>query len=479
MSARATLSRRPPRARARGTIVILCALLMTVLIGFAGLALDAGILYYRKVQLQALADNAALAAALRLNGTQAGIEAAATRAADTAAAAKIGLRGRVTWVADALRFADDPDATEENWRPAASAPLTVRYARVDIARLGNAMRRVQPVLMAALGESAPVSVGGVAIAGPTMLKVAPLAVCAMGAASAKRAHVAAGVDELVEYGFRYGVGYNLLHLNPQPGASTGAWFLVDPVTPPGTAASEAASADDAVAPFLCSGTLAYSRIGSAPLNVRRPAAFNLAAQMNSRFGSYGGTPACTLAGAPPDRNIKQYNGSNASWMQPAPVPTRLTAAPTTPSPTEPLRTIADLPPPLATVAAGEYGIRWAYGPAKLHPAGSGNIPTTRWSVLYPSATAITGTAGAYPAGPYNASNSSSYVQVPEDGPGRRDRRLLHVPLLDCTAPVGTQATVRAIGRFLLTAAATATEVPGEFAGIVDEAALAGGVELYR
>jgi uncharacterized membrane protein len=48
----------------RGSVLILTALSMTMLLSFLALAIDIGNLYYRQRQLQTLADSAAMAGAL-------------------------------------------------------------------------------------------------------------------------------------------------------------------------------------------------------------------------------------------------------------------------------------------------------------------------------------------------------------------------------------------------------------------------------
>jgi hypothetical protein len=58
---------------------------------------------------------------------------------------------------------------------------------------------------------------------------------------------------------------------------------------------------------------------------------------------------------------------------------------------------------------------------------------------------------------------------------------MYIPLLSCPVPAGTQvqAQVLAVARFLLTAPASSTVVPGEFTGVVDPGSLMHAAELYR
>jgi hypothetical protein len=70
--------------------------------------------------------------------------------------------------------------------------------------------------------------------------------------------------------------------------------------------------------------------------------------------------------------------------------------------------------------------------------------------------------------------------------GRQWRRLLYVPLVACPVPAGAYASapVQAIARFLMTTPATATELNGEFAGVLTvpgagEPALAADMGLFQ
>lgn len=450
-----------PRQRQRGGIALLYALMLPVMIGCAGLALDLGLLYLRATQLQNAADSIAIAAAVKLDGTSTGISLAVLRASQIARTLDINLGTPLEWRAAALRFGPSPEGTD--WRSASTAAsdaANMRYVRVNLADLDEGMREMRPMLMGAFGAAAVIEVTPQAVAGPTALQVAPFAICAMSStATATRVNPGSpNVSETVRYGLRPGIGYNLLDLNPN--GTTPEYFLIDPVRPP---ASALASFDDStVAPFLCTGTLAYPAIGSARPHVRRPAGFTMWRQLNSRFGQVA---QCNLASAPPDTNVRDYSGENATWMGVRPV--RAFAARSTVG--GKLRTVADLPPPLpASTPDADYGTRWAY-----------NVPrgqaTGNFSTLYPS---TPGNTVSMPLdGPYA---TPSYATAAAQ-PGRSNRRLLHVPLLACPVAAGTlaQASVLAYARFLLTAPASATELPGEFVGIVAEAALGTAIGLYR
>ncbi|SFL75094.1 pilus assembly protein TadG-related protein [Rugamonas rubra] len=469
------------RPRQRGALLISFALMLVVVLGFVGLALDLSRLYNRKVELQNLADAAALAAAGQLNGTAAGVAAAAGQAAVVAAAHKIGYWSPVVWNAAALSFASTPFAPAGAWQSLAAAqaaPSGMLFARVDSSQLDAATGGVALTFMRALmPAAADPQLGASAVAGRASLKMTPLAVCAMGPATAQRLNPPA-TAELVEYGFRRGVGYNLLNLNPN--ATTPVYYYVNPLDPPGAAGAPANLAPAVLAPFVCSGTLALARIGGASISVAPgPAAFPLAAELNSRFDLNMGVN-CQPSVAPPDKNIKAYTGSGAGWWMSV-TPAGQTAAAKTGAAS--LATVADTAPPVAGVAATSYGPLWSYAGAVAWSAAPPYtaLATTRWGALYPGVPAAPA-AVSYPATrPYLANIGANFQAPNPSRPGLRNRRVLNIALLSCPVPAGANALaqVLAVGQFFMTAPASGAAVSGEFAGVVDEQTLGGPAELYQ
>ena len=61
------------------------------------------------------------------------------------------------------------------------------------------------------------------------------------------------------------------------------------------------------------------------------------------------------------------------------------------------------------------------------------------------------------------------------------RRLLHIALLACPLPAGSDvlAQVRGIGRFFMTAPASNGVLSAEFAGLANEGSLIGPAELLQ
>ncbi|WP_051293871.1 pilus assembly protein TadG-related protein [Pseudoduganella violaceinigra] len=460
----------------RGSVAVLAAAVLPIAVGIGGLALELSMAFERGALLQQVADSAALTAAQQLDGTAAGVANAFTKAAQAASTRSVRGVGAVVLGSGALSFAGEPSGPWQGYDAALAAPSGLRYVRTDMAALGAAFTTLPVIFGSLLGASAPAAVTARAVAGPNGMRVLPLAVCAPSSVPVATRANGGGLDERVDYGFRFGVGYNLLALNAAAGAASGEYFLVDPLSAPGGAA--AAIDDSQLAPFMCIGKLAYPSL-TGRLHLRRGGPFGLWRQLNSRFGSYGGSDPCDRHLAPADSNVREYRGTQASWM--SSYPPQASAASSTPAAGKPLMTVADRAPPLAAVPPAQYGTLWAYGAAKK--SNNSAFTTSSWAVLYPSSPGFSNTGTSWPsaAAPYN---TPAFATQPGATPSRKERRLLYVPLLSCPIAAGAYAegTVLAVARFLLTAQASASEVPGEFAGILsakEVAALATDVELLQ
>lgn len=481
---------RPAAPRQRGAIAIVFALMVAGLIGFIGLALDLGRLYNRRAELQAVANVAALTAARQLNGTAAGIDNALARTTSAMNALTYQYHQQaVTWRDAALSFSASPDGGWVDAATARGAPDGLAYARATTSALDASIGTValffMPVLSDALASS---TVAVTAVAGRSTIEVLPLAVCALSnTEAAPRANPGPPANvELVEFGFRRGVAYDLMRLNPN---GTGAEnFVIDPFSPPGVAGAAANLAPAFVGPFVCNGELAMPRVRGGTITVGRP--FPLASlfnQFNSRFDQYPGG-VCSFANAPPDTNIRQYTfGTATGWMTVAPAGQGAQSS----TAGGKLVTVADpLPPPSGTTAP-MYGPLWTYAravPWSSYTAGAsepaaGYTPfaASAWSTLYgPGAPVATAGYPAAPSTPYRAINGANYQAPPAAHKGIANRRVLNVALLACPVPAGAlaSATVLGIGKFFMTVPATATSVHAEFAGLVAEQSLGGALELY-
>jgi hypothetical protein len=291
--------------------------------------------------------------------------------------------------------------------------------------------------------------------------------------------------ELVEYGFRRGVSYDLMQLNPS--GTSAQNFLIDPVAPPGTTGSADDMLTANVSPFVCSGTMVMTRVSGGNLTVSAP--FPLAAladHLNSRFDQYpaGG---CDPYSAPPDANVRAYDrtvAASVAWM--TAVPSEQGAKTLTSGGER--WTIADPLPAPPTNTDLIYGVLWSYAkavPYSSYVAGApeptgGYAPfsTTAWATLYdpgrPSTTA------SYPGStPYAQTSGPFFLAPPTTShrPGVRQRRVLNVPLLACPVS-GSGASVLAVAKFFMTMPATSTQLFAEFGGLASEQALVTQVELY-
>ena len=486
----------PRPARQRGVIAILFTLMVMALLSMAGLALDLALVYNRKAELQALADTAALAAARELNGTVAGINNAVAAAASAAQNYPYQYNKQsVPWSSAALRFAAASSTPDVGWVDAAaaqSAPTSMLFAKVDTAALDATVSSVATIFMRFSGNAPSViQAPARAVAGRLSIQVTPLAICAQApTAAASRANSGSSTyNELVEFGFRRGVAYDLMNLNPN--GTTPANFLIDPLSPPGTPGSSANFGTATVGPFVCAGSMLMSSVMGGALHVQR--GFPLAAlhtHLNSRFDNYSGGN-CTPEGAPPDSNIRTYSYASITWMSTA--ATTQTAASWTNAGTR-LWTRADPLPGDPSNTAPLYGPLWAFAKAVPYSAytaspvepvnGYNSFSTSAWSTLYtPGPPAAVGYPSAQASStPYSTTSGGNYL-APSAAhqPGLSRRRVLNVALLSCPVPAGAtaQASVLGVGRFFMTVPATATSLPAEFAGVAAPSSLSGAVELQR
>lgn len=484
-----TRSRWPRRQR--GALALMFGVAVAGLLLLVGMALDLGQLYSRKAELQLLADTTALAAARELNGTAAGVASALAKAADAAGGVRYQFgKLPIAWSGAALAFSAAPDAAPGAWLNAAAAqaaPDGLLYARTDTGLLDPAHGQLPTIFMRLLsGTLDTVNTSAHALAGRLTIAATPLAVCALSntPAAARLNPGPPPLNELVEYGFRRGVGYDLMQLNPTGLAPQ--HFAIDPLAPPGAAGSAGNTADSVLTPYVCAGTLQIPRLQGGAITVSR--GFPLASQypqLNSRFDQYAGG-ACSPNGAPPDANVKSYAYTAIPWMSTA--RSGQGASKFADAASNKLWTVADpLPSPAGTPGA-DYGPLWSYAraaqyaayvPGAAEPAaGYASFGAGNWATLYAPGVPV---ASGYPAGtPYLALVGATF-QAPSAAnlPGLRQRRVLNVALLACPVAAGAtaSATVLAVGRFFMTAPATATTLYAEFAGAVPDQALGGAVEL--
>jgi Flp pilus assembly protein TadG len=456
-----------------GAIAIMTPFLILIMLAMFGLALDLSRSYNRKAELQAVADAAALAAASTLDGTPEGIDRAVTLAANAVAGYTYAYStGPVSWSSAALKFGTSADGASGGWVDAATAKASasqIFFAQVDTSALDAQHGRVQnyfmPVLSSALAES---NVAASAVAGRTSLNALPLAICA----NSNTPAAALSSGELVEYGFRRGVSYNLMNLNP--GGQTPENFLVNPVAPAGTVGTTMKNRMDVVAPFVCTGKMAIPTLRGGDITVERGFPIDpLYLPLNSRFGTVA---QCQSSTAPADPVGKSFDLANVPWMKDKPDGLSANALV---SP-DPLLTIAEKP---AGATKTAYGPLWSYAkavPYSAYAANAGVEPSagyttykdTDWSLLYNPGLPQ---PKSYPNTPYQAAGGSATYKL------GRNTRVLHVPLLRCPVAAGaiSTATVAGIAKFFMTVPATSSALYAEFAGMDTEAALGGNARIYR
>jgi Flp pilus assembly protein TadG len=471
----------------RGAVAMLFAFALPVMLGMMALALDLAYQYVRRTELQHLADNIALAAAGKLNGTAQGVTAAKAAAITLANNSYIDFnRTLVYWDHSALKLASS-SASDATWVDATSittdaAAAGMLYAKVDTSRLsgvgGEDLGLVDALMGAVLDDGTSTSMSASAVAGPSTVQVTPLAICPISqTAAGTYDHSGTGIaNETLEYGFRRGVSYNLLGLGP---TGTAQAYLVNPVDP-GTGSTNDVHHFEAayVKKFFCNGTMAFREVGANSKLHVATLTLEIKDWLNSRFNDFSGPDACTGDASSSDSDIREYIGKQGTiypawYMATTPDPYPRTAAPFTSGSGSPLVTVADLPyAPTGTAvpAAASFGPLWTYS----KPVGYG---TSDWPKLYANNGVSVPVPTGYPTSGFPYQNASHRVSV---GQGTKDRRVLNIPLLECLGGTpAAPARVLGIGRFFMTSKAVPGVVPGEFAGMAQFGVGSGSAALYK
>lgn len=469
-------------------MLIMFAILLIVLLGFVGLALDVGQVIGRKTELQHVVDNAALAAAPELVGTPAGLANAVSKARSSAAGQSLYLRRMqgAPLSDDSIRFASAPDAPDTAWQAAGavSDPARALFVRVDTRNNTPALGQVATSFLGAWSPALrSLDTGARAVAGRSSLRVTPLAICALSSAPAALRTNPGPPErrEALEFGFRRGVAYNLFNLNPH--GATAEHFLLNPLGQLGAIGASAQLNDASVEPFICSGSMLHTAIGNTPIHAHRPFPTGLWASFNARFNQYAGN-RCNPLTSPPDTNIRAFPNALSNWWMNVPSGPHALASGGTP-----LVTVADLPPPAAgmpaSIAPASYGPLWSFAKAVQYadpkPAGDYTpFANNAWAGLYPGLPTAPASNSFYPVSgtPYAL---PAFSTAPSGNAGVAQRRVLNVALLACPLPAGSDLLVNVLGiaRFFMTAPATSSALSGEFAGMADELALAGPAELLQ
>lgn len=488
-------SMHPSVRHRRGSVAVMYALMLIPIIGFAGLALDLSFAYTRRTEMQSVADAAAMAAARALDGTVAGVAAAQAAARTIAERQRYSFGKPVAWQDGALRFSDSPDKPDGDWLPAsavnAARAASYFYAKVDTRDLSAEHGHTDVIFMRVVGGSAePMTLAARAIAGRASINVTPLAVCAIRNTAASGHDVKRGAtveQELVQYGFRRGVSYNLLNLNPVPDAGGGTAaavsYLVNPLDFPDQPEYANHRSLAVVRPFVCNGTIAASNLRSgAKIYVADPFPTALITELNSRFGNYAGS-SCNSLVAPSDRNIKEYDTSYFGWWMNS--TGTINGSAQSHDVGGARLTVADQSDPVVGITKAHYGPLWSFSKAVRYDSGAPDgvgapFPKADWRYLYPVGTGaiLESTYSDTALSPYSANSAWHLTLGPS--PFMPLRRVLNVPLLACPV-AGSSATVLGIGRFFMSSRADAAipAIHGEFAGLVSDNELQATVRLYK
>ena len=487
----------------RGAVAIMLGLSIFVLFGFMALAIDLGRTYVVRTELQNAADAAALAGAKQLNQTAAGVccgsDSAVSHAIAIAAQNNFKFSSAVTITIANMSVGSCPDdgcmvpASSVTTNPQAAGKT---FLKVDIPSGGlPTFFAVVPTTAAGTG-TASTSTFGRAVAGHFVTQISPMGVCAIDPAAPGGIRTSAAGNELTEFGFRRGIAYNIPKLNPLGGAS-GDPLWINPLNAPPGACNSSSSSANVMKPFVCTGTSTV--VISVPGHVYANTGGSygpMEKALNSRFDDFTGGNACDPASAPPDVNVKRYTvppvvgagpaGNPRNWMNPGadtyPSQQSISVDPATNKPY--------VTPPLTI---NQYGALWSYSRAVRAVGASPNATAgapfdlADWTNLYAGNTADT-TASGYPANPaippfpagslaapYNTL-SGNYFDAPGN-PGKRNRRVLNVAILNCTGLVAgpglacATLPVVGVGKFFMQTPAALTgnpkKIEAEFAGLLN------------
>lgn len=436
--------------RQRGAVAVMFGITLIVLLAAGGLAIDLGHLYVLKSELQNGADSAALAGAKEINLSAGGITKAVERAKKFASVNNYNFSTSLVLTDANIEFGSTPDGPWSSVSAATASPSNMTFIKVD-----TSSKSISTYLMGVVGLTST-STSGVAVAGRFVVNVTPLGICALDATRATdRLAVGATAEfELLEWGFRRGLTYNLAQLGPVAGPADP--MLINPVDSPPQACQPSNSSAAFTAPFLCQGNsalpssmfAAYSNTGGSVGPVEKA--------LNSRLDLYPGGTQCLASTSPPDTNIQYYFydrlSGRGTWSY-------------------------------------SKAVR-AVGAGPTYTAGAEFTPAD-WPELYGTTLAATAIArAAYPlAGtPYSQTTPPWYAKPPVHA-GVPDRRVMNLALVDCAGvgagPMACKSLpVKGIGRFFLQEPVDLNGAPAtrtiniEFAGMIEPVPNS-EIKLYR
>jgi len=514
------------KSRQHGAVAIIVAICLVVLIGMLGLVIDLGHLYVAKTELQNAADAAALSGAKELDRSLAGVTRARDSAIEAARRNKYDLNATVVTLtaADNLWVGSCPDdgtctMVRINTVTTNAAAADKTFLKADTGSKSLNTWFIQ-VLSNALSSTRTF---GMAVAGRYVVNIAPIGVCAIDPANPTLNNA----GELLEYGYRRGMGYNLLAINDAKKGLAGLSQVplwINPIDVPPNACDPSNSSDSTLRPFICAGE-SSSIVDGGSVYINTGVQSSQERFLNSRFDNSQsfGNNKCDATANPPDSNVQKYTAPGPAGAVPACPPSSsdvkcglprdwtepgLNAQPT--AQTVRLNSATPGKPvgyPNVPSNVGDLGALWTFSHAvRYDGAVTGNVGTpftiSDWGPaggganLYKldsdtSANGYPTTAGSgFPAGtqaaPYNQPAGNKYHEPPPTHPpGLSGRRVINVAIINCDVAAGGSGScrtmpVKAIGRFFMTVEASfPSNFETEFAGIVDTGQLPRDVRLYR
>lgn len=503
----------PYRKQQRGAIAVMTGLLMLlVLIPVAGLVLDLGHLYIVKSELQNMADASALAAAKDLDNSTAGVNKAVATGKALALKNRYDFGSTMTLQDENFRFGASPEGPWYSVADTQTNPTGRTFVEVDTRSGGysGTATAVNTYLMRVAGRNSTATYGS-AVAGRFVNTVTPIGVCAVDPTTRSASYNYGSFTELVEYGFRRGVTYNIFELGRLAGSNPDP-YQINPVNSPPNSCVPSNSSASSTAPFMCVGNSAILPTGVGQVYTNTGVSGTLDKALNSRFNDFSGGSQCDPASAPPDMNVQEYpcskgatdcvnNPSNniattppIDWMDSGgtnipsatsvpslensslftpryALPSEAAAAGSTIGPTVQVPRMTGASPATTPASFAEYGPPWAYG-RPVQSDGSTLITPAQANGTAAGSNKMYGSPGSstdyfatanYPTtvgngftgnpAPYNQSGNNNYFLAPAGRPGTADRRILNIVLIDCRTPptatsCGAMTTV-GIGKFFM------------------------------
>jgi hypothetical protein len=461
----------------RGAVAIMVGLTLVILVGMLALVVDLGHVYLVKTGLQNGADASALAGAVELDGTAAGVTRAKSRAIAMARQNRYVFDSPVG-TADAdggldLSVGSCPD--DGCMMPIDSVTTDALAADKSFLRVHTRQRSMAAWFAGVFGDDArTLQTFGLAVAGKYAVDISPIGICQLPTDPTN--------PNTTELGYERGVTYRVSDANP---LAPGTMFWIDPVA---TNASSCSGDVPSSLPYMCAGRIAFTpNIGDMVYTNTGISDPQLEA-LDSKFDVYNTKNKCDPASAPPDRNIKEYHCSNAKGIDGCVKNATTPGLPKdwmSPAPTQPSITFVEIggvnqPKPWSSRTFADYGVLWsASRPQVAVNDNTDPAMSARWSSMYHApANAVTN----YPQPSPYAQTSGNFFRAPVR-PGHPDRRMINMAMVDCSSAGGICRPLRvvAVGRFFMQRKASGNDkdIYVEFGGLLDSSFQDAEVRLFR